>query len=74
MVLGTTAEDMGKINWLILSMLVLQALTTLCKTARPVFGERNLNSCSPAPSSTKQDASKTKVSSSPEILRHVILE
>lgn len=74
MVLGTTAEEMGNINWLILSMLVYQALTTLCKTARPVFGERNLNSCSPAPSSTKQDASKTKVSSSPKILRHVILE
>lgn len=74
MVLGTTAEDMGKINGLILSLLVFQALTTLCKTARPVFGERNLNSCSPAPSSTKQEASKTKVSSSPEILRHVILE
>ncbi|XP_011614853.1 cell division cycle 7-related protein kinase isoform X1 [Takifugu rubripes] len=38
-----------------------KAFTTLCKTARPVFGERNLNSCSPAPSSTKQDASKTKL-------------
>ncbi|TWW72766.1 Cell division cycle 7-related protein kinase [Takifugu flavidus] len=40
---------------------LLKAFTTLCKTARPVFGERNLNSCSPAPSSTKQDASKTKL-------------
>lgn len=65
MVLGTTAEEMGKINWLILSVLVFQAFTTLCKTARPVFGERNLNSCSPPPSSTKLDASKTKVRNSP---------
>lgn len=73
MVLGNTAEEMGKINRLILSVLVFQAFTTLCKTARPVFGERNLNSCSLAPSSTKQDAIKTKVSNS-QIFIHVILK
>lgn len=72
--MGTTAEEMGHINWFIPSLLVFQAFTTLCKTARPVFGERNLNSCSPALSSTKQDANKAKVSNSPEVLIHVTLE
>lgn len=43
-------------------MFFFQALTTLCKTARPVFGERNLNSCAPAASSTKPAVSKTEVS------------
>lgn len=47
---------------LILSVFFFQALTTLCKTARPVFGERNLNSCAPAASSAKPAVSKTEVS------------
>lgn len=37
-----------------------QALATLCKTARPVFGERNLNSCAPDASSTKTEVSKVE--------------
>ncbi|CAF96373.1 unnamed protein product, partial [Tetraodon nigroviridis] len=37
------------------------ALTTLCKTARPVFGERNLNSCAPDASSTKPAVSKAEL-------------
>ncbi|XP_070701473.1 cell division cycle 7-related protein kinase [Pempheris klunzingeri] len=36
-------------------------LTGLCKVPRPVFGERNLNSCTPAPSSAKQAAIKTEL-------------
>ncbi|XP_038570781.1 cell division cycle 7-related protein kinase [Micropterus salmoides] len=36
-------------------------LTGLRKVARPVFGERNLNSCTPAPSTTKQTAIKTQL-------------
>ncbi|XP_040911285.1 cell division cycle 7-related protein kinase [Toxotes jaculatrix] len=36
-------------------------LTALCKVPRPVFGEKNLNSCTPAPSTTKQAAIKTEV-------------
>lgn len=47
---------------LILSVFCHQALTPLCKTARPVFGERNLNSCAPAASSTKPAVRKTEVS------------
>ncbi|XP_073347574.1 cell division cycle 7-related protein kinase isoform X2 [Pagrus major] len=35
-------------------------LTGLRKVPRPVFGERNLNSCTPAPSTTKQAAIKTE--------------
>ncbi|CAJ1071879.1 cell division cycle 7-related protein kinase [Xyrichtys novacula] len=35
-------------------------LTGLRKVPRPVFGERNLNSCAPAPSTTKQCAIKTE--------------
>uniref|UniRef100_A0A8D3C6S2 non-specific serine/threonine protein kinase n=1 Tax=Scophthalmus maximus TaxID=52904 RepID=A0A8D3C6S2_SCOMX len=37
-------------------------LTGLRKVPRPVFGEKNLNSCPPAPSTTKQSAIKTEVS------------
>ncbi|XP_044223766.1 cell division cycle 7-related protein kinase isoform X1 [Thunnus albacares] len=36
-------------------------LTGLRKVPRPVFGERNLNSCTPAPSTTKQAAIKTEL-------------
>ncbi|TKS80074.1 Cell division cycle 7-related protein kinase [Collichthys lucidus] len=36
-------------------------LTGLRKVPRPVFGERNLNSCTPAPSTTKQAAAKTEL-------------
>ncbi|KAM6989769.1 cell division cycle 7-related protein kinase isoform 1-T1 [Tautogolabrus adspersus] len=36
-------------------------LTALRKVQRPVFGERNLNSCTPAPSATKQAALKTEL-------------
>ncbi|KAM3604526.1 uncharacterized protein V6R79_012579 [Siganus canaliculatus] len=36
-------------------------LTALRKVPRPVFGERNLNSCAPAPSTTKQAAVKTEL-------------
>nr|XP_046264322.1 cell division cycle 7-related protein kinase isoform X3 [Scatophagus argus] len=36
-------------------------LTSLRKVSRPVFGERNLNSCTPAPSATKQAGIKTEV-------------
>lgn len=62
--LGNMAEEMSKNKTfcLILSVFFFQALTTLCKTARPVFGERNLNSCAPAASSTKPAVSKTEVS------------
>lgn len=58
------AEEMGKTKIFspILSVFFFQALTTLCKTARPVFGERNLNSCAPAASSAKPAVSKTEVS------------
>uniref|UniRef100_H2S678 non-specific serine/threonine protein kinase n=1 Tax=Takifugu rubripes TaxID=31033 RepID=H2S678_TAKRU len=47
------------------------AFTTLCKTARPVFGERNLNSCSPAPSSTKQDLVKPSKTEDPVNRRYM---
>ncbi|XP_045908224.1 cell division cycle 7-related protein kinase isoform X2 [Micropterus dolomieu] len=40
---------------------LLKDLTGLRKVARPVFGERNLNSCTPAPSTTKQTAIKTQL-------------
>lgn len=62
--LVNVAEEMGKnkIFCLILSVFFFQVLTTQCKTARPVFGERNLNSCAPAASSTKPAVSKTEVS------------
>ncbi|XP_018532665.1 cell division cycle 7-related protein kinase isoform X1 [Lates calcarifer] len=36
-------------------------LTGLRKVPRPVFGEKNLNSCTPAPSTTKQAAIKTQL-------------
>ncbi|XP_041804445.1 cell division cycle 7-related protein kinase [Chelmon rostratus] len=36
-------------------------LTGLRKVPRPVFGERNLNSCTPAPSTTKQAANKIEL-------------
>ncbi|KAG7227177.1 hypothetical protein INR49_013976 [Caranx melampygus] len=36
-------------------------LTGLRKVPRPVFGEKNLNSCTPAPSTTKQTAVKTEL-------------
>lgn len=36
-------------------------LTGLRKVPRPVFGEKNLNSCPPAPSTTKQSAIKTEL-------------
>ncbi|XP_023137656.1 cell division cycle 7-related protein kinase [Amphiprion ocellaris] len=36
-------------------------LAALRKVPRPVFGERNLNSCTPAPSTTKQAAIKTEL-------------
>ncbi|XP_022610621.1 cell division cycle 7-related protein kinase [Seriola dumerili] len=36
-------------------------LTGLRKVPRPVFGEKNLNSCAPAPSTTKQAAIKTEL-------------
>ncbi|XP_059199863.1 cell division cycle 7-related protein kinase [Centropristis striata] len=36
-------------------------LTGQRKVPRPVFGERNLNSCTPAPSTTKQAAVKTQL-------------
>ncbi|XP_008277629.1 cell division cycle 7-related protein kinase [Stegastes partitus] len=36
-------------------------LTGLRRVVRPVFGERNLNSCTPAPSTTKQAAVKTEL-------------
>ncbi|CAJ1071880.1 cell division cycle 7-related protein kinase isoform X3 [Xyrichtys novacula] len=39
---------------------LLKDLTGLRKVPRPVFGERNLNSCAPAPSTTKQCAIKTE--------------
>lgn len=62
--LGNMAEEMGnnKTFCLIHSVFFFQGLTTLGKTARPVFGERNLNSCAPAASSTKPAVSKTEVS------------
>ncbi|XP_027140750.1 cell division cycle 7-related protein kinase isoform X3 [Larimichthys crocea] len=40
---------------------LLKDLTGLRKVPRPVFGERNLNSCTPAPSTTKQVAAKTEL-------------
>nr|XP_046264323.1 cell division cycle 7-related protein kinase isoform X4 [Scatophagus argus] len=40
---------------------LLKDLTSLRKVSRPVFGERNLNSCTPAPSATKQAGIKTEV-------------
>lgn len=40
---------------------LLKELTGLRKVPRPVFGERNLNSCAPAPSTTKQAAVKTEL-------------
>nr|XP_046264321.1 cell division cycle 7-related protein kinase isoform X2 [Scatophagus argus] len=40
---------------------VKKDLTSLRKVSRPVFGERNLNSCTPAPSATKQAGIKTEV-------------
>eukprot|EP00064_Thunnus_orientalis_P002268 superscaffoldBa00000159_g2275 len=40
---------------------LLKDLTGLRKVPRPVFGERNLNSCTPAPSTTKQAAIKTEL-------------
>ncbi|XP_031711060.1 cell division cycle 7-related protein kinase isoform X2 [Anarrhichthys ocellatus] len=39
---------------------LLKDLTGLRKVPRPVFGERNLNSCTRAPSTTKQAAIKTE--------------
>ncbi|XP_028988009.1 cell division cycle 7-related protein kinase isoform X1 [Betta splendens] len=36
-------------------------LMGLCKMTRPVFGERSLNSCTPAPSITKQAAIRTEL-------------
>ncbi|XP_070830187.1 cell division cycle 7-related protein kinase [Chaetodon trifascialis] len=36
-------------------------LTGLRKVSRPVFGERNLNSCTPTPSTTKQAVMKTEL-------------
>ncbi|XP_017286212.1 cell division cycle 7-related protein kinase isoform X2 [Kryptolebias marmoratus] len=41
--------------------LVKKDLTGLCKVPRPVFGERNLNSCTPLRSTTKQAASKREL-------------
>ncbi|XP_072220475.1 cell division cycle 7-related protein kinase isoform X2 [Leuresthes tenuis] len=32
-----------------------------CKVQRPVFGERNLNSCAPSPSTTRQSASRKEL-------------
>ncbi|XP_031153897.1 cell division cycle 7-related protein kinase isoform X2 [Sander lucioperca] len=40
---------------------LLKDLTGLRKVPRPVFGERNLNSCTPAPSTTKQPVAKTEL-------------
>ncbi|XP_030608009.1 cell division cycle 7-related protein kinase [Archocentrus centrarchus] len=40
---------------------LLKDLTGLRKSSRPVFGERNLNSYTPAPTNTKQAAIKTEV-------------
>ncbi|XP_018532667.1 cell division cycle 7-related protein kinase isoform X2 [Lates calcarifer] len=40
---------------------LLKDLTGLRKVPRPVFGEKNLNSCTPAPSTTKQAAIKTQL-------------
>ncbi|XP_017286215.1 cell division cycle 7-related protein kinase isoform X3 [Kryptolebias marmoratus] len=40
---------------------LLKDLTGLCKVPRPVFGERNLNSCTPLRSTTKQAASKREL-------------
>ncbi|XP_044076275.1 cell division cycle 7-related protein kinase isoform X3 [Siniperca chuatsi] len=40
---------------------LLKDLTGLRKVPRPVFGERNLNSCTPAASTTKQAAIKTQL-------------
>ncbi|XP_068196676.1 uncharacterized protein [Antennarius striatus] len=39
-----------------------KAVAGLCKVPRPVFGERSLNSCAPAPSTAKHVAIKTEVS------------
>ncbi|XP_065809883.1 cell division cycle 7-related protein kinase isoform X2 [Labrus bergylta] len=41
--------------------LVKKNLTALRKVQRPVFGERNLNSCTPTPSTTKYAALKTEL-------------
>ncbi|XP_041658491.1 cell division cycle 7-related protein kinase isoform X3 [Cheilinus undulatus] len=40
---------------------LLKDLTGLRKVPRPVFGERSLNSCTPAASTTKQTAMKTEL-------------
>ncbi|XP_028988010.1 cell division cycle 7-related protein kinase isoform X2 [Betta splendens] len=40
---------------------LLKDLMGLCKMTRPVFGERSLNSCTPAPSITKQAAIRTEL-------------
>ncbi|XP_071347345.1 cell division cycle 7-related protein kinase [Trachinotus anak] len=39
----------------------IKDLTGLRKVQRPVFGEKNLNSCAPAPSTTKQTAIRTEL-------------
>uniref|UniRef100_A0A671XR10 non-specific serine/threonine protein kinase n=1 Tax=Sparus aurata TaxID=8175 RepID=A0A671XR10_SPAAU len=49
----------SKLN-LALHVCFLKDLTGLRRVPRPVFGERNLNSCTPAPSTTKQAAIKTE--------------
>ncbi|XP_037643046.1 cell division cycle 7-related protein kinase isoform X2 [Sebastes umbrosus] len=40
---------------------LLKDLAALRKVPRPVFGERNLNSCTPAPSTARQAAIKTEL-------------
>ncbi|XP_040000442.1 cell division cycle 7-related protein kinase isoform X4 [Xiphias gladius] len=40
---------------------LLKDLTGVRKVPRPVFGEKNLNSCTPAPSTTKQAVIKTEL-------------